>query len=195
MVKPIIDLLNYSRANKASWFTFLRKFRDLKQDAASPAIVASAMAKYEKYTENNISAIIDSIYIGAELNSRSQAWLRSLSPDRSNDLDHVQMMNSISATAEDDVLRKLYKFRELVLDRLFLSEAEVERVFSAHMNIHIPCNIPTISEYSTKLSFSRIFHNFITAILFCYHVLDHVQMMNSISATAEDDVLRKLYKF
>ena len=46
------------------------------------------------------------------------------------------MMNSISATAEDDVLRKLYKFRELVLDRLFLSEAEVERVFSAHMNIH-----------------------------------------------------------
>ena len=69
--------------------------------------MASAWAKYEKYTENNISAVTDAIYNGAELNSRSQAWFRSLSLERSNDLDYVQMMNSISATAEDDVLRKL----------------------------------------------------------------------------------------
>ena len=45
-------------------------------------------------------------------------------------------MKSISSTVESDVLSRLALFQNMILDRILLSEAQVERVFSRQKNIH-----------------------------------------------------------
>ena len=57
-------------------------------------------------------------------------------PDRLQDLDELVVQRMISSTPADETVSRLNRFADLVLSKIILSEAEVERVFSRRKSIH-----------------------------------------------------------
>jgi hypothetical protein len=55
LLKPIIDILNYTQRNDSTWEDFITKYRQLKEDPTAPAIIVKALNTCEKNTINCIT--------------------------------------------------------------------------------------------------------------------------------------------
>ena len=114
-----------------------QKYTSLKNGVTTPGIVTNALAFYEKYTVNFVTKILHCINGNcSDISPKARNWLELLSNDRLQDLDELVMQRMISSTPADETVSRLKRFADLVLSKIILSEAEVERVFSRHKSIH-----------------------------------------------------------
>ena len=68
---------------------------------------------------------------------------------------NVLIMKSISSSPDSKLVARLSKFKSMILSRIFVSEAEVERVFSRHKSIHTKMRANLSNELVEKMLFVR----------------------------------------
>ena len=155
LVTSVIQILKYSQSNDSNWAAFSSQLSNLKNDPSSASVIVRAIESYELYTQNSITDVVNAISSGKPCNTESQAWLKSLSMKRAEDLDCFITMKSISSTVESDVLSRLALFQKMILDRILLSEAQVERVFSRHKAIHTTMRANLSPDIDEKVLYIR----------------------------------------
>ena len=60
LIQPVIDVLNYSQKNDATWDVFINKYKKLMTDQTLPRVTVDSLKKYEKYLVNCITEILKS---------------------------------------------------------------------------------------------------------------------------------------
>ena len=130
------ELDKHSQSMDSNWAAFSSQLSNLKNDPSSASVIVRAVKSYELYTQNSITDVVNAICSGKPCNTESQAWLKSLWMERAEDLDCLITMKSFPSTVQSDVLSRLASFQKMILDRILLSEAQVEQVVSRHKAIH-----------------------------------------------------------
>ena len=129
----------------------------MKNGVTTPGIVTNALAFYEKYTVNFVTEILHCINRNcSDISPKTRNWLELLSNDRLQDLDELAMQRIISSTPADETVSRLKRFADLVLSKIILSEAEVERVFSRHKSIHTKMRSKLDPSIVEKILFEKI---------------------------------------
>ena len=100
LIQPVIDVLNYSQKNDATWDVFINKYKKLMTDQTLPRVTVDSLKKYEKYLVNCITEILNAIENASEISEKTSDWLRSFSIDRLTDIETAAMMHSIDSSID-----------------------------------------------------------------------------------------------
>ena len=155
LIQPVIDVLNYSQKNDATWDVFINKYKKLMTDQTLPRVTVDSLKKYEKYLVNCITEILNAIENASEISEKTSDWLRSFSIDRLTDIETAAMMLSIDSSIDKKTSENLLKFKRIVLSKFSVSEAEVERVFARHKAVHTNMRARLQNELVEQMLFIR----------------------------------------
>ena len=155
LIQPVIDVLNYSQKNDATWDVFINKYKNLMTDQTLPRVTVDSLKKYEKYLVNCITEILNAIENASEISEKTSDWLRSFSIDRLTDIETAAMMHSIDSSIDKKTSENLLKFKWIVLSKFSVSEAEVERVFARHKAVHTNMRARLQNELVEQMLFIR----------------------------------------
>ena len=166
--RPILDVLNIAQEDTTTWPTMMCKFEELLETLQETGFdeVCTVIEKRRWMLENIVIHLINWLNgktgdIDFEMTGK---WLQLMKVR--SDFDMLYAAREFGAGLEGNTIQhypKLKLFEEQILNKIAVSEASVERLFSRHKQIHSPLRASLGNDLVTDCLLIRISRQYIEA--------------------------------